>query len=957
MATKEEALRQWSLCIFELALLDHCKKQGIKSEDYVLADAANSLGRSLAERCFEAKQTFLELARGSGADLLRRLEELEDRKKLAAAGEDYDLAAALKARQDCLDKSSDQIATRFATCLLADMGAEVLALSLSPEVVDCAEVAASRSGRAFAALLEAVAETLETLAAKTWSEVAAAAVPSASRTTKQNYSSFGAEENEVVAELNDVADSCRSQQLALPVEPIELLDQDAAGADEGVGGDLPSQEQLLTKALLKQHKYTAKAKNKAKGDPPSNPSDVQQHEAGRVPQEVTSTQWQPPSPVERNIQVDRARRFTEATQGQPHVEQARRFTEAVAEPPRKAKPWHRDMGPGQREASPPVDRQTQVEQLPPGGRMSKGQHYETGTRAQRNTPAQREPSSSVERRKKVETTPRGRRLSPIRRTWQGNSARESFPSHAARSRSREDSKPPVRSKPVAHAARSRSREDSKPPGNWAKPVQAIGTSDEEPAARNDKAKQKEKEKKAQTVKKDVKKKDKKDKKDKKGKKDKKKKDKKKKKKGENKKTDKKANTDKKKKRKGQLTSSSSSSSSSSSTSLCPKDFAKSVDKQQKAASDFVQAATRGDLVRAEHIVFKRGVKWTSEAGDGPLHLAAKVGQLRLAGFVLRQPGAFKLLDARNRLGETPLLVATRKFRGKIALLLLEALADPTATDKAGESPELLDLNGLVQETEADEALNKNKAERELLAAVIAKREEREEAMWRERWIYELGEVDFTHMETHADLERMDTGRDWMSDVAEEAATSAQRRRQEELAAALMAARRKADERDLTARKAPKFEKHNEQSQQQRSSSSAGPSGKSSRQQEAPAPPAEQKEEDEETRINKRAADDTRWRDFEERARQTAATLGMRDVPWPSGPKDNPLRVDPKAHPAMIRSQLRAGLLRWHPDKFEQRFGSLLPTSGAARSDVLNRVKEVAQHLNNLMNTLLPGNKT
>merc|ERR1711966_188815 len=88
----------------------------------------------------------------------------------------------------------------------------------------------------------------------------------------------------------------------------------------------------------------------------------------------------------------------------------------------------------------------------------------------------------------------------------------------------------------------------------------------------------------------------------------------------------------------------------------------------------------------------------------------------------------------------------------------------------------------------------------------------------------------------------------------------------------------------------------------------------------------------------------------------SATLRFADVPFPTGPGDNPLRVDPKGHPAVIRSQIRAGLLRWHPDKFEQRFGGLLPAQSAERKSVLERVTEIAQQLTRLMDKLLPENE-
>merc|ERR1712098_792607 len=116
-------------------------------------------------------------------------------------------------------------------------------------------------------------------------------------------------------------------------------------------------------------------------------------------------------------------------------------------------------------------------------------------------------------------------------------------------------------------------------------------------------------------------------------------------------------------------------------------------------------------------------------------------------------------------------------------------------------------------------------------------------------------------------------------------------------------------------------------------------------------------EDDKKHAPTRAEDDARWRAFEDRIQKHDVATGAvpasegisyKDIPWPSGTLGNPLHIDPSGHPAVLRSQIRTGLLRWHPDKFDQRVARFLPSEGTDREEALARVKEIAQHLNRLM---------
>ena len=107
-------------------------------------------------------------------------------------------------------------------------------------------------------------------------------------------------------------------------------------------------------------------------------------------------------------------------------------------------------------------------------------------------------------------------------------------------------------------------------------------------------------------------------------------------------------------------------------------------------------------------------------------------------------------------------------------------------------------------------------------------------------------------------------------------------------------------------------------------------------------------------------DDTAWRKFCATAARmkaanvanasavTAPSAGLRcaDIPWPSGPPDNLLNFDLFAPPDDFKRLVRGAWLRWHPDKFVQKFGGIL-MSGVEHEKIMDRLKEVVQHINNI----------
>lgn len=82
-------------------------------------------------------------------------------------------------------------------------------------------------------------------------------------------------------------------------------------------------------------------------------------------------------------------------------------------------------------------------------------------------------------------------------------------------------------------------------------------------------------------------------------------------------------------------------------------------------------------------------------------------------------------------------------------------------------------------------------------------------------------------------------------------------------------------------------------------------------------------------------------------------LHFSDIPWvvePGAPNSELFRAivlhGVSGGPAGVRTRLRSEVLRWHPDKFEARWGRRLAGADAAR--VLAGVRETAQQLTQLM---------
>lgn len=339
-------------------------------------------------------------------------------------------------------------------------------------------------------------------------------------------------------------------------------------------------------------------------------------------------------------------------------------------------------------------------------------------------------------------------------------------------------------------------------------------------------------------------------------------------------------------------------------------------------------------------MFQRsGVNWRDDAGDGPLRIVARYNRPKFVGLILEHPDAILVMDQQNRLGETALHLSARLCRATVALRLVQAMADPGVANSVGETAESMDLDGLLREAELDEAHAKRVEQGILLAAVQNHRRLRDAAEWRERLFVESEEGGRDAFAGYEEKERHDSGRDWMDDVAFQAAARVEADKRAQIAAYLEATARAKEEHrvKMAARQAETAREETEASQAR------------TRRHALPAP----SENVEDTRVTSRARDEARWVSFQSHlATVTTHGTGLRpdDIPWPSGPQDNPLLINSRGHPALVRSQLRAGLLRWHPDKFMQHIGAFLP-EGVQRETALDRVKDISQQLNRLMECL------
>ena len=84
-------------------------------------------------------------------------------------------------------------------------------------------------------------------------------------------------------------------------------------------------------------------------------------------------------------------------------------------------------------------------------------------------------------------------------------------------------------------------------------------------------------------------------------------------------------------------------------------------------------------------------------------------------------------------------------------------------------------------------------------------------------------------------------------------------------------------------------------------------------------------------------------------RKDKTTLGYSDIPWPGGDKsDHDIAILMQGldkGSSDYKKYVREQQIRWHPDKFLQRFGSHIAV--AEKDTIMKRVTELSQKLNKL----------
>lgn len=97
---------------------------------------------------------------------------------------------------------------------------------------------------------------------------------------------------------------------------------------------------------------------------------------------------------------------------------------------------------------------------------------------------------------------------------------------------------------------------------------------------------------------------------------------------------------------------------------------------------------------------------------------------------------------------------------------------------------------------------------------------------------------------------------------------------------------------------------------------------------------------------KRALYEARW----QRLSTADTSLSTKDIPWLGNNEDDSKAVAlfGISGTAQIKQRLKLELMRWHPDKFQGRFGHRLRPD--CKAEVLERVKQTSQMLNSLLHS-------
>lgn len=355
------------------------------------------------------------------------------------------------------------------------------------------------------------------------------------------------------------------------------------------------------------------------------------------------------------------------------------------------------------------------------------------------------------------------------------------------------------------------------------------------------------------------------------------------------------------------------------------------------------AAALGDRPRCRQLIEQGAdVAYADAEGATALHEACRHGHLAAARLLLRRGADAGVGDLR---GDTPAHLAARHGHIELLAALLTADRPPEieAVNVRGESVEQLaaaamdrqDLQSFQQEAQEQAgagqgeghhgfspSLDPDQAWQRRLAEELSGGEQEEEETW---GAYGGGDW-------HAD--EYETAEEYARRIWEE--MQAHRRAKEQQSRTAFTQRRQKEEGRRTAfRQAAESESRRILEEQQRQDAAwraavaegqAGP---------------------------KRASYEARWQFFA--TKHPEAVIAYADVPWilaSEGASQEELQrvvVYGAVGPDEQRKRLRTELIRWHPDKFQARFGRRLAPADADR--ILARVVATSQVLNSLSATV------
>jgi hypothetical protein len=378
-------------------------------------------------------------------------------------------------------------------------------------------------------------------------------------------------------------------------------------------------------------------------------------------------------------------------------------------------------------------------------------------------------------------------------------------------------------------------------------------------------------------------------------------------------------------------------------------------KKQSKLVHAIQEGTHSDVL---YRIFCGGADMNAHAtdtGNTPLHVACARGSAEIAA-VLLEHGA--QVSAANKQGMTGLHISVMKEFGELAKLLIKHGASAHTEDAQGVSAAAMGLDLLLQGHERSERDAFAEREEQLREKMKddQKEEEYEKAkdrdlLWQEKMQSEMEyEQGYYGDRTFGDEWEGDEinqdgrmpGDDWMEDIIQERKQKAQayfqakQKQREEYNAANEDRHEGEADSDTRRRKRQKQAGFNGGAGQgpfawQRGGSDNSNNSNNRNGTNTSVPPVVQ-ETAEQKKLRLKTAydkDEAEWKMFTDLP--VEVRINFLDVPWPSGEDENILNLDLELDQPQLKKLIRTAQLRWHPDKFVQKWGQRLVVDDGSSS--------------------------